>query len=56
MSKEMSLSLTEAEVDLLGNALESLLDSEYADEFDSADMKLVFGLKEKLYDILNTLA
>lgn len=51
MSKEMTLSLTEWEVQLLEDALVALLDSGYADEFDSEVMKMVSDLKEKLYDI-----
>ena len=55
MSKENALSLTEWEVQLLEDALISLVDSGYADEFDSEVMKMVSDLKEKLYDISNNL-
>ncbi len=51
MKKEMILSLTEWEVQLLEDGLSSLMDSGYADEFDSEVMKMVSDLKEKLYDI-----
>ena len=50
-SKEKTLTLTDWEVQLLKDALVSLLDSEYTDEFDSEVMKMVSDLKEKLYRI-----
>ena len=51
MSKEMTLSLTKVEVVILEDALTGLVDSGYADVFDSEVMKLVSDLKEKLYNI-----
>ena len=47
----MTLSLTKVEVVILEDALTGLVDSGYADVFDSEVMKLVSDLKEKLYNI-----
>ena len=52
MSKEMTLSLTEWEVQLLKDALAGLVDSGYADVFDIEVMKMLCGLRKKLYDNL----
>jgi hypothetical protein len=50
-SKEKTLTLTDWEVQLLEDALVSLLDSGYTDAFDIEVMKMVSDLKEKLYRI-----
>ena len=51
MSKEMTLSLTKDEVEILEDALISLVDSGYADAKDRVIMKLILELHEKLEDI-----
>ena len=51
MSKEMSLSLTKDEVEILEDALVSLVDSGYADAKDRVIMNLLVGLHEKLEDV-----
>lgn len=48
----MSLSLTKVEVELLEDALISLVDSGYADEMSGAVQHLISGLQEKLEDVL----
>ena len=52
MSKEMTLSLTKDEVEILEDALTSLVDSGYADEMSGAVQHLISGLQEKLEDVL----
>ena len=49
MSKETTLNLVEAEVELLEDALSILLDSGYADEKSGVVQHLIFDLQEKLY-------
>ena len=51
MSKEMSLSLTKVEVEILEDALISLVDSGYADAKDMVILKLVLQLQFKLEDV-----
>ena len=51
MSKEMTLSLTKVEVEILEDALTSLVDAGYADEMSGAVQHLISGLQEKLEDV-----
>ena len=47
----MTLSLTKVEVEILEDALVSLVDSGYADAKDRVIMNLLVGLHEKLEDV-----
>ena len=47
----MSLSLTKVEVEILEDALTSLVDAGYADEMSGAVQHLISGLQEKLEDV-----
>ena len=51
MSNEKILSVTKAEIEILEDALISLVDSGYADAKDRVIMKLVLQLHEKLEDV-----